>query len=423
MRVHLKALGCRLNEAELEQWGQALLLAGHDLTESATSADVLIINTCAVTAEAVRKSRQSINRLHRDNPEARLVVTGCYASLSKAAVQATLGVDLVLDNADKDQLVQRVGAAFDMPVQPRRATEPGANALFRRGRQRAFVKVQDGCRFQCAYCIVTVARGQERSRPVADIVREVQALHQSGVQEVVITGVQVGGYGHGAAATLSGLLRTLLAETDIPRLRVGSLEPWAVDQALTELLRHPRFMPHLHLPLQSGSDTVLRRMARRTRVAAYQVMVRRLRDVQPALNLTTDIIVGFPGETDAEWRQTLDTVTAIEFGHIHGFSYSDRAGTKAARLPGKVPGPIKRARSRELHALAAAQRTQRLRQAVGSDAQVLWEGVHQGHAAGYTEHYLRVVMPAGTALENTLSPCRLVAVSDDGTHLLAEAKG
>ena len=420
MRVHLKALGCRLNEAELEQWGQALLLAGHDLTESAAGADLLVINPCAVTAEAVRKSRQAINRLHRDNPDARLVVTGCYASLSKAAVQAALGVDLVLDNADKDQLVQRVSEAFAVPPPPR-AAEPGANALFRRGRQRAFVKVQDGCRFRCTYCIVTVARGAERSRPVAEIVREVQALHRSGVQEAVITGVQVGGYGDGGVTTLSGLLRTLLAETDMPRLRVGSLEPWAVDRAFEQLLRHPRFMPHLHLPLQSGSDTVLRRMARRTRVADYQAMVQRLRDAQPALNLTTDIIVGFPGETDAEWRQTLDAVAAIEFGHIHSFSYSDRAGTKATRLPDKVSGPIKRARSRQLQALAAEQRARRLHQAVGDHAQVLWEGVHQGYAAGYTEHYLRVTMPADAAVENTVSRCRLVAVSDDGAQLLAEA--
>ncbi|MGB1110229.1 MAG: tRNA (N(6)-L-threonylcarbamoyladenosine(37)-C(2))-methylthiotransferase MtaB [Gammaproteobacteria bacterium] len=428
MRVHLQALGCRLNEAELEQWGQAFRRAGHGLAQDMHDAELMVLNTCAVTGEAVRKSRQLINRLHRDNPSAKFVVTGCHATLSPSEVAESLGVDLVVGNEDKDRLVALVSEQLDLPTEPEIATEPGEVTLFGRGRSRAFVKVQDGCRYRCTYCIVTVARGQERSRPIADVLDEINRLYDQGLQEVVITGVQVGGYGNDSGSSLTDLLKAIIAETDMPRIRLGSVEPWSIDDRFFNLLAEPRFMPHLHLPLQSGSDTVLRRMSRKTRVQEFKTLVQTLRAANPRFNLTSDIIVGFPGETDDEWRQTMEAVDQIGFGHLHIFSYSDREGTKAASLPDKIPLEIKRRRSRELHDLAARMKSDALSGMIGTEDQVLWEGRESvGDNAealrfGYTRNFHRVAMPArllpeeGSVIGNT----RLVALNDERDQLLGE---
>ncbi|MDX1606078.1 MAG: radical SAM protein, partial [Candidatus Competibacterales bacterium] len=262
MQVHLSALGCRLNEAELEQWAQRVRAAGHAVVTEPEAADLVVLNTCAVTGAAARKSRQAIRRLHRRNPAARLVVSGCQATLEPARTAAELGVDLVVPNPDKDRLVERVSEVLDLPDGSAMAGT-GAEALFARGRSRAFVKVQDGCRYQCTFCITTVARGAERSRPLAEVVAEVDRLHADGVAEVVLTGVQLGGYRDPGGGDLAALLAALLRETEMPRIRLGSLEPWGLDESFFALFEDPRLMPHLHLPLQSGSDRVLRRMARR----------------------------------------------------------------------------------------------------------------------------------------------------------------
>lgn len=428
MRVHLQALGCRLNEAELEQWGQAFRRAGHGLAENMADAELMVLNTCAVTAEAVRKSRQLINRLHRDNPSAKFVVTGCHATLSPADVAKSLGVDLVVGNEDKDRLVGLVSEQLDLPTEPEIATEPGEVTLFGRGRSRAFVKVQDGCRYRCSYCIVTVARGQERSRPVAEVLEEINRLHSQGIQEVVITGVQVGGYGNDSDSSLSALLKAIITETDVPRIRLGSVEPWSIDDAFLGLLAEPRFMPHLHLPLQSGSDSVLRRMSRKTRVDEFKARVESLRAANPLFNLSSDIIVGFPGETDEEWQQTMETVSAIGFGHLHIFSYSDRQGTKAAGLPDKIPLEIKRQRSRELHDLAARMKQDALNAMIGRDEPVLWEGRESGGEQGeslrfgYTRNFHRVAMPAASLPQtgSVITTARLIELNDKHDQLLGE---
>ncbi|MGB0721774.1 MAG: tRNA (N(6)-L-threonylcarbamoyladenosine(37)-C(2))-methylthiotransferase MtaB [Gammaproteobacteria bacterium] len=428
MRIHLQALGCRLNEAELELWANGFRRQGHALAPAAEDADVVVINTCAVTADAVRKSRQLVRKAHRANPRAKLVVSGCHASLSPEEVRTELGADLVVGNEDKDRLVDLAMAALELPTMPEAATEPAEVSLFQRGRQRAFIKVQDGCRYRCTYCIVTVARGEERSRPAADVVDEINRLHTQGVNEVVITGVQVGGYGNGIGGSLPGLIRTVLAETDVPRIRLGSVEPWSLQDDFFELFTDDRFMPHLHLPLQSGCDSVLRRMARKTRVADFEALVARLRAAAPGFNLTTDIIAGFPGETDAEWDATLDTVRRIGFGHIHIFSYSDRAGTKAAGLPGKVDKAVRKERSAQLHALAAEQKRAMMAGQVGEHAAILWERPTQGPEAdtrrwfGYTPNYLRVRIDtaADRELENSIQRVALTGLDPDHDVLTAE---
>ncbi|MEW8251249.1 MAG: tRNA (N(6)-L-threonylcarbamoyladenosine(37)-C(2))-methylthiotransferase MtaB [Candidatus Thiodiazotropha sp.] len=415
MRIHLKTLGCRLNEAEMESWSRDFQARGHSMTGAAEEADLLVVNSCAVTEEAVRKSRKLLHRSSRLNPNARLVVSGCYASLNPDAAAEIEGVDLVVGNREKERLVEIVEQELDLRVMPQSATEPDASGLFSRGRQRAFIKVQDGCRYRCSFCIVTLARGDERSRPVGEIVAEINRLHHQGVQEAVLTGVHIGGYGDDRGSSIAELIRRILQETAIPRLRIGSIEPWDLPDALWPLFENSRFMPHLHLPLQSGSDSVLRRMARRCRSDEYRRLVALARERVPEINITSDIIVGFPGETEEEWQQTLDFVSEIEFGDLHIFAYSPRQGTKAASLPGAVSRELKRQRSQRLHRLNQALKRKLLKRFVGRTLPVLIEGSDEKGWGGYSPNYLRVNVTGaeGVDLKNRIVAVELSAIDED----------
>lgn len=417
MLIHLKTLGCRLNEAELEMWAQGFLKAGHQITREQNEADIAIINSCAVTTDAARKSRQLIRRVHRENPQTKLVVSGCYATLNEDEAAQLLGVDLVISNKDKNQLVEKTLSSLNLNTMPAMSTEPGETSLFSRGRQRAFVKVQDGCRYRCTFCIVTVARGEEESRPVQTIIDEINSLHRQGINEVILTGVHLGGYGSDVNSNLSELIQIILEKTSIPRLRMGSLEPWDLPSDFFSLFKNTRLMPHLHLPLQSGSDSVLRRMARRCKTIEFSDIAKQARQQVPNFNITTDIIVGFPGETNDEWLESFEFIKTIGFGHIHIFTYSSREGTKAATLPNQVSNEIKKQRSKKLHCLAETMKNQFIEKNIGQQFAVLWEGHKQivddnkQLVLGYTPNYLRVgcQIPANKSIENTIIPAKLIS--------------
>ena len=411
MKVHLKTLGCRLNEAELETWAQAFQKSGHQVIKEAEAANLIVLNSCAVTGDAARKSRQLIRRVHRENPAAKLVVSGCYATLNQQEAEQLLGVDLVVSNKDKDQLVEKSLAELNLDTMPAMSTEPAAISLFTRGRQRAFVKVQDGCRYRCTFCIVTVARGDEKSRSIKDVIDEINALHQQNINEIILTGVHLGGYGSDLDTNLTDLIKAILDQTDVPRIRLGSLEPWELTEEFYQLFENPRLMPHLHLPLQSGSDSVLRRMARRCKTEEFGAIVAKLRQINPLFNITTDIIVGFPGETEEEWQDSLVFINQIGFGHIHIFTYSPREGTKAATLPNPVPEAIKKQRSQQLHQLAETMRLGFYQQNLGQQCPVLWEAYSEPidtaskRVFGYTPNYLKVgiTVDNNTSLENVIN--------------------
>jgi threonylcarbamoyladenosine tRNA methylthiotransferase MtaB len=420
VNVFLKLLGCRVNEAELEGWASAFLAAGYAVVDSAEHAGIVVINTCAVTREAGRKSRQAIYQARKAHADVKVVVTGCLAELGKAEDPGLSSADLVLGNEEKEQLVAKVQRAFGLAVSP-----PVVSAPLRKSRTRAFVKVQDGCRHRCTYCIVTVARGAERSRTIADVVGEVQARVAGGQREVVLTGIHLGGYGEDLGVDLAALVRAVLDSTDVERLRVSSLEPWNLPANFFELWEDPRLCPHLHLPLQSGSDTVLRRMARRCSTGEFAELVARARSTIPELTLTTDVIVGFPGETDAEWAETLAFVEQVAFGDLHVFSYSPREGTAAARMGGQLPKAVKRSRSQALRDLGAHMRREHLSRFASSRQQVLWEGLPEPGStpelrrySGYTRGYLRVEVeaPATLTLRNTISPVQCIGQTGDRLH-------
>ena len=427
MLVNFQALGCRLNEAEVETWASQFLQRGYQLTAEAAEADVVVFNSCAVTARADRKSRQQIGRLQRSNPQARLVVTGCHASLNREQVKRYLGVDLVVDNRDKDRLVEQtlelLGAGSGTAVAPP-TLETAPNALLERGRHRAFVKVQDGCRYRCTYCVVTLARGEERSRGEAEILAEINRLHAQGIQEVALTGVHVGGYGSDTGSSLYRLLAEILEHTAMPRIRLASVEPWDLPAEFFGLFKDARLMPHMHLPLQSGCDSVLRRMARRCKTAEFAALVERARDAVPRFNITTDLIVGFPGESEQEWRQTMRYVADIGFGHMHIFPFSPRAGTKAARLDEQVDAQTKKLRGEEMQSLAVELKRRALREHLGGRAEVLWERRLAGGTGdwlGYTPHYHKI-RSANAAIEAArILEVGIDAISGDGSMLVDAA--
>ncbi|MGH6635604.1 MAG: tRNA (N(6)-L-threonylcarbamoyladenosine(37)-C(2))-methylthiotransferase MtaB [Gammaproteobacteria bacterium] len=425
MHVYLTTLGCRLNEAEIESWASAFRRQGHALTAQADSADLVVVNTCAVTEEAGRKSRQLIRRVQRQNPHAKLVVSGCFVSLD--GTQALEGVDVVVSNRDKDRLVEIATDALSLPAMPEFATEPGEAAMFPHRRNRAFVKVQDGCRHRCTFCVVTIARGEERSRRISDVVAQINALTAQGVKEVVLTGVHLGGYGSDLGSDLAELIRAVLNDTDCRRLRLGSLEPWNLPPKFFRLFAAARLMPHLHLPLQSGSDSVLKRMARRCRTRDFEALVAHARSEIADFQASTDIIVGFPGETEREWQEGLQFIEGIEFLHLHVFPYSPRPGTQASRFAEQVTAAIKRRRTMELHALAKRMKARVLSAHLGREFSVLWESAQPADTQGairylgYTPNFLRVetTPPAGRVLENMIQKARIKALGQDGEKLIA----
>jgi threonylcarbamoyladenosine tRNA methylthiotransferase MtaB len=443
MRVYLDQIGCRLNYSEMETLANRLRAVGHQMVAAPEAAQVIVFNTCAVTADAARTSRKQIRHLHGVNPAARIVATGCWATLEPAMASELPGVALVTDNRQKDllhTLLEPWSAEFDDPTHLA-LLDPHSSPLIslsggaerpepRTGqvRTRAFLKVQDGCNNKCTFCIVTVARGESRSHTLAALVQEVQRLVESGVQEVVLTGVHLGSYGRDLTgeqqSTLKALVATLLTHTNIARLRLSSLEPWELAEGFFDLWQRwpARLCPHLHLPLQAGTDRQLRRMARRCTVASFRQLVWEARCTIPDLILTTDLIVGFPGESESDFAAGLAFVEEMRFADAHIFPFSPRTGTAAATFGEQIPTAVKKERARRLHVLIE-QTGQRERQRfIGGVRPVLWEGVGQPLTdepgclwRGLTDNYLRVfaVAPAGVDLHGSITPVQLAEARGD----------
>jgi threonylcarbamoyladenosine tRNA methylthiotransferase MtaB len=426
MRVLLHSIGCRLNQSETDTMTRQLLAAGHEIVSDAYSAEKVIINTCAVTAAAVRDARNVTRRIHHQNSDASIFLTGCYATLSPTELMQVPGASVIVANKDKDRLVQMVD-----PQVPVESTEFEQEPILREllagasSRSRAFVKVQDGCDNRCTFCVTTIARGSGRSRPLSDVVSEIQALAGAGFQEAVLTGVHLGSYGRdlGSAfqdkTNLHELVANILRNTDIPRLRLSSLEPWDIDASFFALWHNSRLLPHLHMPLQSGSDGVLRRMARRTSRAEYRRLVGDARAHIPHLNLSTDIMVAFPGETEAEFEESLEYVRQIGFSRLHVFAYSSRPGTAAARMPGHLPALTKKARVRRMIALGQELSLNFHQTFEGKTRDVLWEsavGADQRGLrwVGYTDNYIRVAATGPVDLFNQVTPTHLLEARVDG---------
>ena len=386
MSVEVISLGCRMNLAESE--GLRAMLAG--------SSDLVVVNSCAVTAEALRNTRQAIRRARRARPAARLVVTGCAAETDRAAIAAMPEVDGLVANQTK----------LDPRVWNTPAPQPAPRAT---AHTRAFVVVQNGCDHACTFCIIPQGRGASRSQPLAAVVEEVSRLADAGVAEAVLTGVDLTSWGHDlpGAPTLGTLVAAILAAAPaLPRLRLSSLDGAEIDAGLEGLLAsEPRVMPHLHLSLQHGHDLILKRMKRRHCRADALALVSRLRGRRPEIAIGADLIAGFPTESAEHHAANLSIIGELSVVHGHVFPFSGRPGTPAARMP-QLPAPVIAARAAELRAAIAEQRGRWLSAQLGQPLEVLAERDGTGHAPNFARVRLPAGTPAGTVI--TVTPQRIV---------------
>lgn len=414
MKIYLDMIGCRLNQSELEEMARQFAAAGHDLTGEMAEADLAVVNTCTVTVAAAADSRKIIRRIARSGVE-QIVVTGCWVTMEPDQARRLSGVTQVVDNVDKSNLVGRV---LSLPVNDLAPDNferiPGS-----RERTRAFVKTQDGCSHQCAFCVTTIARGCSNSTAEELVIDQIQRAEEAGIKEAVLTGVQLGSWGKDFSQSkqLSDLVEQILRRTKIPRLRLSSIEPWDVSPALIELVNEDRVARHLHLPLQSGSKETLRRMARAITPKRYAELVRMIRSRVPDIALTTDLITGFPGESDLEFRESLNFVQEMEFAGGHVFTYSAREGTPAANFSDQVPHPVRKERNAQMREEIGKSQFAYQKQFLGRKLDSLWESAVEtvpGRwlARGITDNYLRVKAEADHDLWNQITAVKLKKIED-----------
>ncbi|MCD6452913.1 MAG: tRNA (N(6)-L-threonylcarbamoyladenosine(37)-C(2))-methylthiotransferase MtaB [Dehalococcoidales bacterium] len=405
MKVALDSLGCKLNQAETELLARQLASDGYRLVASPAEADIYILNTCTVTHIADRKSRHLLRRAHRQNPDTLIVATGCYAQRAPDELARIEGVGLVVGNGDKPHL-QRILEELGYTG----GTVTGDYSGFR---TRTLIKVQDGCDRRCAYCIVPLVRGKEQSLPPGEVISEIQRRTAQGYKEVVLTGVNIGSYDY-RGINLDGLLKRILAETSVVRLRLSSLQPLEITTELIDLWGDGWLCPHFHLCLQSGSNRVLSRMRRYYSRDEFEGAVALIRNRVPEAAITTDIMVGFPGETPAEFEESYDFCKRLGFARIHVFAYSPRQGTAACRFPNQISDRVKKERMQRMLMLARGSAMSFSRRFFGKGLGVLFEGQSGGVGSGLTGNYIRVYTRSSDNLTNKLLRVRLVEGYRDG---------
>ena len=422
-RVGIYTLGCKVNQYESEAIAERFAAEGCSLCDPSESCDLYVINTCTVTAESDRKACQFIRRAIHKNPDALILVTGCLAQTQPERVAGIQGVDYVCGNADKTSVVS---AAKELLYLGKKLTSPriavsapdafGFEKMTIRhfDRTRAYIKIEDGCESKCTYCIIPKARGSIRSKCPADVIEEVRTLTENGCREVVLTGIETASYGKDLDGySLADLLFEIDRIPNIGRVRLGSLDPSLMKPAFVERITSLRSLaPHFHLSMQSGSDTVLARMKRKYNTKMALEGMARLRAAIPDVQFTTDMIVGFPGETEDEFQQTLSFVQKAGFFMIHVFPYSRRAGTEAYHMDGQIPEAIKHLRAKQLSAQQQKVREQILRAQIGRTVEVLPETRRNGFARGHTPNFTEVQFPLPDQCQNRL--CSVVIENTDG---------
>ena len=411
--VALTTLGCKVNQADSDEWLRQFGELGYEIVDFGEIADAYIVNTCTVTHVADRKSRQLLRQARRMNPAAMVVATGCYASVSPDEVARMVEVDLVIGDRDKPHLVARVHSALEGDDEQPLEVLAGALRVFG-ARHRGFVKVADGCDKFCAFCIVPYARGRVRSSDPDAVIERVRNLIAAGFREIVLTAVHMGSYGQDLQpqTSLRELVRRVLNETSVERLRLSSIEPEDFDPRILELWQDARLCRHFHLALDSGCDATLQRMRRRYLAAEYAFLVQTIRSAVPDVAITTDVMVGFPGETEGEFAESCQFVADQKFASIHVFPYSVRRRTAASKLPNQVALEVKRERTEVMLNLAAASARQFREQFVGRVVPVLFEASTRSAERGVTwegltDNYLRVRVGGDHALTNQIIDTRL----------------
>jgi threonylcarbamoyladenosine tRNA methylthiotransferase MtaB len=429
-RASLHTLGCRLNQAETSILGEGLRRKGFELVEFGQPTDLLVLNTCAVTEDAERTSRYLIRKTLKHSPHAFIAVTGCYAQSGMETLKQQAGIDLIVGHQFKLDLPTYLPQAHEL--RKRSVAEVHHTRTMSRGdfelphfaepdSTRALLKIQDGCSAMCSFCIIPFTRGHERSRTLQDIVCEAESLTARGYREIVLTGVNIGQYAH-QGLDFCALLRRLDQVADLERIRISSIEPTTVTEELLDLLgSSKKFCPYLHIPLQSGDDTILEAMHRRHTVNRYGKLIETALTKIPDLGLGTDLMVGFPGETETAFRNTLAVATDLPFSYLHVFPYSPRPGTAAMRLNQRVPSAPVKERSDLLLDLDRAKRLAFHNKQIGKTVSVLFESAAQdSHRIGTTPNFTRVAITDSADLQNRIIPVTITAATDRCTfgHLV-----
>ncbi len=405
-------LGCKVNQYETEKARHALESAGFATVPFGSAADVCVVNTCSVTSVADSKSRAAIRKARKVNPEAWIVVTGCYSALDPMEVSRVTDVGLIVPNEDKDSLAELIAARFGVSLG---GSSEVASSAMPRVRTRAVVKVQDGCDNFCAYCVIPYARPVLSSRPMGEVVSEVEALAQSGYKEVVLAGIRLGRFESGELR-LPDLVRRIADIDGIQRIRLSSIEPWEVDEKLAEVMQMPKVCRHIHIPLQSGDDLILAAMNRRYTADEFIAKADMLRAAILRIGITTDVIVGFPGEDEEAFANTVRVVERVGFSRVHVFRYSARKRTAAAEMPNQTAHDVKTKRANALSEIAQSLAVEFAKSHIGQTLQVLAESQTDkpGELAGYTDNYIRVRFQAPPKLKGSIVPVRLTEVLEDG---------
>ena len=420
-RVSFHTLGCKLNFSESSTLAREFERGGYRRVEPSEPTDVAVINSCSVTEHADKKCRNIIRKIHRRNPNAIIAVTGCYAQLKPHDIAAIEGVDLVLSNNDKGDLYKRVvelterGKAEVYSCSVENLTRFFA-AYSSGDRTRSFLKVQDGCDYKCAYCTIHYARGSSRNMPIADIVSEAKEIAAAGQKEIVITGINTGDFGRTTGERFIDLLRELDRVDGIERYRISSIEPNLITDEIIEFCaQSPKFVPHFHIPLQSGSTRILGLMRRRYTAERYRERIAKIRELMPDSFLGVDVIVGFPGEGDEEFMETYRLLEEVGASFLHIFPFSERPGTPAVDMPNKVQSRISTERVSRLEELSARLNRAFAERFIGTEREVLFESTnHDGLMYGYTDNYLRVSAPYDEHAVNNICRVRLDSIDANG---------
>ncbi len=421
LRASFYTLGCRLNQAETGLISNSFRERGYDIVEFGEPADVCIINSCTVTEQADAKCRQIVRQVLRKNPDTFVAVVGCYAQTGFEALQQIEGIDLIVGNQDKLQVIDLIDEPAKRPepriVRSRMTRSPFTLPFYGTDlpTTRANLKIQDGCDFMCSFCIIPFARGRARSRAFWDIQREAMELVEAGINEIVLTGVNIGTYRFEDKGFMD-VVRMLLAIPGLRRLRISSIEPTTVDEALLDLMADSEVLcSHLHLPVQSGSDRILKSMRRVYSVREFLNFVDRAHRRVPDILIGTDIMVGFPGETEDDFAESCRILTDTPIAYAHVFTYSERPGTASARIEGKIDPRIKKQRSKEIHRLSEQQKRAFYARFIGKTVRVLTEEQDfDGRWLGFSDNYIRVAVTGTDLHENQLVMCEIQSIDEKG---------
>ena len=421
--VAFYTLGCKLNFAETSTIARTFEAAGYRRMQWEEKADIYVINTCTVTDNADKRFRYLVHGILKRNPEAYIIAVGCYAQTNPDEISRTGGVDLVLGAKDKFKITEYLSSLEKAPATQVHScdisevdTYDGSYSLSER--TRAFLKIQDGCDYRCTYCTIPLARGKSRSQPLESVIANAEKIVAAGTYEIVLTGVNTGDWGRGldTGQKFFDLVKALDNVEGLRRVRISSIEPNLItDEILEYIASGDKFMPHFHIPLQSGCDDILRAMKRRYLTPLYRSRIEKIKELMPHACIGADVIVGFPGETEANFEETYRFISSLDVSYLHVFTYSERENTPAWSMAGSVPGKVRAKRSKVLHLLGGRKKAAFYRSHLGSVRPVLFESENKdGMISGFTDNYVKVRLPWEDGLANTIRNVRLDGADAEG---------